>query len=172
MSQNTRRGAFDPSTSLAFKPTDENLTTRLDVLVFKGSDDTFAYTVQANSLTVSGNTLSYTVRLKKSEAYKLVLLANQTAALTPTVGTAKEAALAAITFIPTTDWTTGTKIPMRADYPTAASVLTATTNASFGTTTFIRSLARVNVTNAAVSTLIATIRKLLLLQAQTVGLPI
>lgn len=133
---------------------DEKAITRLDVLVFKG-DDTFAYTVQANNPTVSGSTLSYTVRLKKStesEKYKLVLLANLTAAPSIAVGTAKEVALAAITFAPTTNWTTGTTIPMWADYPTAAVVTTSTIGTSFGSTAMIRSLARVNVTNAAILT--------------------
>lgn len=133
---------------------DEKAITRLDVLVFE-EGDTFAYTVQANNPTVSGNILSYTVRLKKStesEKYKLVLLANLTAAPSIAVDTAKEEALAAITFAPTTNWTTGTTIPMWADYPTAAEVTTSTTGISFGNTAVIRSLARVNVTNAAIST--------------------
>ena len=133
----------------ALTEAEEKVITRLDVLVFK-ENDAFAYTVQANSPTVSGSTLSYTVRLKKStasEKYKLVLLANLTAAPVIAAGTAKEVALAPITFTPTTDWVAGTKIPMWADYPTAAEVSTSTTAASFGTTAVIRSLARVNVTN-------------------------
>lgn len=142
----------------AITESEETAITRLDVLVFDGSDN-FVYTIQANSPTVASGKLTYTVRLKKStgsEKYKLVLLANLTAAPTITVGTAKETALTAITFVPATNWTTGGTIPMWAEYPTAAAVTIATTASSFGTTAVIRSLARVNVTNTATSTFTLT----------------
>lgn len=140
--------------SRALTTANENAVSRLDVLVFN-ADDTFAYLAQASGLSVTGLTLSYMVSLKKStttEQYKLVLLANLPQAPTITPGTTKEQALAQITFTPTNNWIAGTTIPMWADYPNASVVTSAITNTSFGTTTLIRSLARINVVNSATST--------------------
>lgn len=136
---------------------DESAISRLDLLVFtsNGSSDTFAYAVEVRNPVVTGGSLNYTVRLKHStttEKYKLVLLANLASTPVIAVGTERETALAALTFTPATNWTTGAIIPMWAGYPTAVTINASTTPANFGSAALIRSLARVNVVNAATST--------------------
>lgn len=140
-------------TTRALSQLNESTITGIRVLVFAvdGANETFAYQTTASDVTLTGASVRFGVRLRKStagEEYRLVLIANSPMSVNIAAGTGKADALAALTFTPPTEWTSGTNyLPMWGEMSTTAAVSATMNVSAFGTASLIRSLARVNVIN-------------------------
>ncbi|MCD8186176.1 MAG: FimB/Mfa2 family fimbrial subunit [Rikenellaceae bacterium] len=145
----------------AMSSNDENAIETVDVLVFRvdGSNETFSFRAhQTSEPVVSGNSASFLVTLKRSEAdesYRLVVLANLRQEVDAVLegiaeGTPKETLLSAITFTQTGNWPTasGSKrlFPMWGETSGHTAVARTTTLQHFGgAIAMLRSIARIDV---------------------------
>lgn len=142
-------------TTRALTALNENTVDRLHVLVFtvSGTNETFAYMTEATKIVTHGDEVAFDVQLRKSsagESYRLVLLANLPETPTIAIGTAKSVVLASVSFTPPTRWGSGTNfIPMWGESSEAVEVTASIDQSAFGQTSFVRSLARLDVVSTA-----------------------